>query len=75
MEIPKYTITNLILNYIVKYELAIQTIKQTVIPSPLLSEEREKIRAEEIDKLGEFIDYDIGYNKALTVQRGKVTQS
>ena len=75
MEIPKYTITNLILNYIVKYELAIQAIKQTVIPSPLLSEEREKIRAEEIDKLGELIAYPIGYSKALTVQRGQVTPS
>ena len=43
METPKYTITNLILNYIVKYELAIQSIKDTVIPSPLLDEVREKL--------------------------------
>lgn len=75
MEIPKYTITNLILNYIVKYELAIQSIKDTVIPSPLLDELREKLRAEEIDKLGELIAYPIGYNKALTVQRGQVMPS
>ena len=75
METPKYTITNLILNYIVKYELAIQSIKQTVIPSPLLAEVREKLRAEEIDKLGELIAYPIGYSKALTVQRGQVMPS
>ncbi len=75
METPKYTITNLIVNYIVKYELAIQTINQTVIPSPLLQEVREKLRSEEIDKLGELIAYPIGYNKALTVQRGQVTPS
>ena len=75
METPKYTITNLILNYIVKYELAIQSIKDTVIPSPLLDEVREKLRAEEIDKMGELIAYPIGYNKALTVQRGQVMPS
>lgn len=75
METPKYTITNLILNYIVKYELAIQSIKQTVIPSPLLAEVREKLRAEEIDKLGELIAYPIGYSKSLTVQRGQVMPS
>ncbi|MBP6976531.1 hypothetical protein KBB42_02985 [Candidatus Dojkabacteria bacterium] len=75
METPKYTITNLILNYIVKYELAIQSIKDTVIPSPLLDELRERLRAEEIDKLGELIGYPIGYSKALTVQRGQVMPS
>ena len=75
METPKYTITNLIVNYILKYELAIQSINQTVIPSPLLQEVREKLRSEEIDKLGELIAYPIGYNKALTVQRGQVTPS
>ncbi len=75
METPKYTITNLILSYILKYELAIQAINQTVIPSPLLQDVREKLRAEEIDKLGELIAYPIGYSKALTVQRGQVTPS
>jgi uncharacterized membrane protein len=75
MEKQKYTITNLILNYIVKYELAIQSINQTVIPSPLLEQTREQLRADEIDKLGELIAYPIGYNKALTVQRGQVMPS
>lgn len=75
MDTHKYTITNLILNYIVKYELAIQTINNTVIPSPLLFEVTEKLRTEEIDKLGELIAYPIGYNKSLTVQRGQVTPS
>ena len=75
METPKYTITNLMLNYIIKYELAISAIKQTVIPSPLLEEVREKLRTEEIDKLGELIAYPIGYSKSLTVQRGQVMPS
>ncbi len=75
METPKYTITNLILNYIVRYELAVSEIKNIVVPSPLLEESREQLCAEEIDKLGELIAYPIGYNKALTVQRGQVTPS
>jgi hypothetical protein len=41
MEIPKYTITNLILNYIVKYELAIQTIKQTYTKPPTFRRKRK----------------------------------
>ncbi len=75
MEKYKYTITNLIVDYIVKYELSIQSINQTVVPSPLLEQTREQLRAEEIDKLGELIAYPIGYNKALTVQRGQVMPS
>ncbi|KKP43307.1 MAG: filamentation induced by cAMP protein fic [candidate division WS6 bacterium GW2011_GWC1_33_20] len=72
---PKFTITNLILNYIVKYELAIQSIKDTQVPSPLLQQLREQLRTEEIDKLGELIAFPIGYSKALTVERGQVLPS
>mgnify|MGYP005812876947 CR=1 FL=1 len=75
MNIPKYTITNLILNYIVKYELSIDKIKNTPIPSSSLANIKEKVNTEEIDKLGELIGYPIGYNKALTVQRGQVLPS
>lgn len=71
----KYTITNLILQYIVKYELAIQAINQIVIPSPLLEQTREQFRTDDIDKLGELISYPIGYNKSLAVQRGQVMPS
>ena len=75
MVTPKYTITNLILNYIVKYELAIQKIKETPLQKSLLESSKEKYQAEEIDKLGELISYPIGYNKSLTVQRGQVLPS
>lgn len=75
MNIPKYTITNLILTYILKYELALQKIKDTPLPQPFLQSLREKYQAEEIDKLGELIAYPIGYSKALTVQRGQVLPS
>lgn len=75
MNIPKYTITNLILNYIVKYELSIDKIKNTPIPHSSLLSIKERIDSEEIDKLGELIGYPIGYNRALTVQRGQVLPS
>lgn len=72
---PKYTITNLILNYIVKYELALQKINDTPLSKSLFETFKEKYQAEEIDKLGELISYPIGYNKSLTVQRGQVLPS
>ncbi len=75
MEIPKYTITNLILNYIIKYELSIDKIRNTPMATPALSLLKERIHTEEIDKLGELIGYPIGYNKALTVERGQVLPS
>lgn len=75
MNTHKYTITNLILSYIVKYELSIDKIKNTPMPSSTLASIREKYHTEEIDKLGELIAYPIGYNKALTVERGQVLPS
>ncbi|MGI6423018.1 MAG: DeoR family transcriptional regulator [Candidatus Dojkabacteria bacterium] len=75
MNTHKYTITNLILNYIIRYELSIEKIKDTPMPSSTLSTIKEKFRTEEIDKLGELISYPIGYNKALTVERGQVLPS
>ncbi len=75
MNTHKYTITNLILNYILKYELSIEKIKDTPMPTSTLTGIKEKYQTEEIDKLGELISYPIGYNKALTVQRGQVLPS
>ncbi len=72
---PKYTITNLILSYILKYELSIDKIRNTPVPQSTLSTILEKYHADEIDKLGELISYPIGYNKALTVERGQVLPS
>lgn len=59
MTIPKYTITNLILSYIVKYELSIDKIRNTPMPPTALHTIREKYATEEIDKLGELISYPI----------------
>ena len=71
MKTPTYTITNLILNYIVKYELAIQKFKETKLPDKYQTPLIEKYYSEDINKLGELIGKPIGYNKALQVQRGQ----
>lgn len=75
MYLPTYTITNLILAYIVKYELAIQRIQLTPLPASHFKSLYEKLHAEDIDQLGQLIGNEIGYNKSLNVQRGKVYPS
>ncbi|MCK9368480.1 DeoR family transcriptional regulator [Candidatus Dojkabacteria bacterium] len=63
------------LNYIVKYELAIQGINSINLPQSHFASMYEKFHAEDITKLGELIGYPIGYTKALDVQRGKIMPS
>lgn len=72
---PTYTITHLILNYIVRIELAISYINNTKLPISQINNIYEKLHAEDIDKLGELIGYPIGYSKALDTQRGKIMPS
>ncbi|KKR06052.1 MAG: hypothetical protein UT34_C0001G0092 [candidate division WS6 bacterium GW2011_GWF2_39_15] len=69
---PTFTITQYILSYIVKCELALERIRTTPLPDTYFTEVYEKLRAEDIDKLGELIGSSIGYSKALQIQRGKV---
>ena len=71
MKTPTYTITNLILNYIVRYELAIQKIKDTKLPDKYQTPLHEKYFSEDINKLGELVGKPIGYNKSLQIQRGQ----
>jgi Fic family protein len=75
MYLPTYTITNLILSYIVRYELAILRITLTPLPATHFKALYEKLHAEDTDQLGQLIGYQIGYSKALSVQRGKVFPS
>ena len=75
MKTPTYTITNLILNYIVRYELAIQKLKETKLPDKYHSPLQEKYYSEDINKLGELVGKPIGYNQALQIQRGQETPS
>ncbi|MBI2356887.1 hypothetical protein HYV12_02455 [Candidatus Dojkabacteria bacterium] len=72
MYTAQFTTTQYILSYIVKYELSLERIKNTQLPEVYFNELYEKLRAEDIDKLGEIIGNSIGYSKALLVQRGKI---
>jgi len=75
MNTLNYNITNLILYYIVRYELAIKDILSTHLPGEYFEKTYERYKAEEIDQLGELIGYPIGYNKALITQRGQIMPS
>jgi len=75
MKTPTYTITNLILSYIVKYELAIKDIAQNPLPEKYLQPLQEKYGAEDLNNLGELVGNSLGYNKALQVQRGQEISS
>jgi Fic family protein len=71
MRTPKYTLTNLILNYIVKYELSINNLKNNKLPEKHKTPLEEKYSAEDIDHLGELVGNGIGYNQALLIHRGQ----
>lgn len=71
MKTPKYKLTNLILNYIVRYELAINEIKYHPLPEKYQTTLSEKLGAEDTEHLAELISYPLGYNKALLIERGQ----
>lgn len=75
MKTPTYTITNLILQYILRYELAIQEINKTKLPEKYHTPLKEKYYAEDIHQLGELVGKPLGYNKALQIQRGQELSS
>lgn len=71
MKTPQYTITNLILNYIVKYELSVADIIHYPLPEKYKNTLQEKYDAEDIETMGEIVSNPLGYNKALQIQRGQ----
>jgi len=71
MRTPKFTLTNLILNYIVKYELSINELKHNRLPEKHRTPLEEKYGAQDIHKLGDLVGNSIGYNQALQIQRGQ----
>ena len=71
MRTPKYTITNLLLKYIIKYEISITELKQRQLPEKYKHSLEEKYGAEDIQKLGSLVGNPIGYNQALLIQRGQ----
>lgn len=71
MYLPTFTITNLILDYVVKYELSVRKIKDTNLPFKIKQEITEKVKADDLQNFSVLIGNPIGYNKALNIIRGK----
>ena len=73
MKTPNYTITNLILTYLIKYELSLADIRYHLLPDDLLEPLIEKYLAEDLENLGNLVGNPIGYNNALLIQRGSTS--
>ncbi|MDD4381996.1 MAG: hypothetical protein PHE21_01465 [Candidatus Dojkabacteria bacterium] len=71
MKTPSYNISNLILSYIVRYELAIKDIVDNPLPEKYLTPLLEKYGAKDIECMGELVGAPVGYSKALLIQRGQ----
>lgn len=68
---PKYTLTNRMLSYIVKYELALSDIKYNQLPEEYRFPLSEKYSAEDIQKMADLVGFPLGFNKALMIQKGQ----
>ncbi len=72
---PNVTLTNLMMKYIVTFEINNERIKNIPLPYKEKKQLYEKIHAEDINALGEMINLPVGYSKALDIQRGKIDLS
>ncbi len=72
---PNITLTNLIVKYLVTFELNIEKIKNTPLPYKQKKQLYEKVHAEDLNALAEIINMPIGYSKALDIQRGNIDVS
>lgn len=70
--LPEYTITDLTLKYIIKYELSTQRVFETPLPYKYKSSLYQKNKSEEILALSQLINQEIGFDKAEKVQEGKL---
>ncbi|MBD3329145.1 DeoR family transcriptional regulator [Candidatus Dojkabacteria bacterium] len=68
---PTYTISNLILDYIVKIELSFEKISHTPLPGSHQSDLYMRNKAEDIHSLSQLIGNEIGYDFAMRVQKGQ----
>ena len=72
---PNVTLTNLMVKYIVTFEINNERIKNIPLPYKEKKMLYEKVHAEDINSLGEIINLPVGYSKALDIQRGKIDVS
>lgn len=75
MNIPTYTNTNLVVNYLIKIEKALQTISNTPLPYIHKEELLNELYAEDILAIAELLNEELGYDEAKRVQEGKVLPS
>lgn len=73
-QLPSYTITNTIVNYIVKYELSTREIQSIPLPHKYQLPLYHRLKAEEMQTLGTLIGVPIGYDKAFAIEIGKLSQ-
>jgi len=71
MNLPTFTITNLILDYIIRIELTASKIKSLPLPYNIKNELYQLQKTDDIFYLGELTGSKIGLNKALLIQKGK----
>jgi DNA-binding MarR family transcriptional regulator len=71
MKIPQYTITNLILKYIVNIEKKAYDIREHPLPLKKYQSLYQTIQTENIQALSELLNIGIGYDKALSIFEGK----
>lgn len=75
MNLPSYTVTNLVVDYLIKYELANQSIKSNPLPFTHKTDLETRLQSEDIQQMSELIAYPIGFDQAERVQKGKVLPS
>jgi uncharacterized membrane protein len=69
------TLTNLMVKYIIGFELNNEKIKNIPLAYKSKQQLYEKVHAEDIHALSEMINLPTGYSKALDIQRGKADVS
>ena len=69
---PNYTITHLMVDYIVKAELGINRIRIMPLPKKYINTLIETLQIEEIEQLSELLGEDIGLYKAKLIKKGRL---
>lgn len=72
MNIPSFTITHLIVDYLIKLEVSLNKINTTPLPRSHRKELRATLEIEDINQLSELINDPIGIYKAEQIQKGYI---
>ncbi|MCA9375200.1 Fic family protein [Candidatus Dojkabacteria bacterium] len=75
MKTPTFTITNLISDYLIRYEVSLERIKSTPLPHTHREELEGDLLTDDIYNLSELIGDRIALHQAEQVQEGKVMPS